>query len=376
MANQMDKQVQRARLPLLDVLRGIAALLVMIFHYEGLLQFVAPSLWPDITEQRLWFGLLGVELFFVISGAVILLTIERTGSIWQFAVGRFAQLFPAYWASVALCGLYFLSTSDIAANVVLVNFTMLQKFFGVPGLISIYWTLAYELSFYAAIGAIYCLGLIDRIDKLALIWLVSAFVLRFFGIPSEGSRLSLVFMPQFGHLFIAGMMVYRSVTGRATPFTLIALALCLVYSLFGRTDWAQIPPMPYFIANGLFVFAVWISMNDSLSFLALPRLKRLGQCSYSLYLFHVPLGIMLIALADAIGQPRLLGLAVAAPISLVSSIWARRYIETPGQKLLNKSRCRRVPLKKADRHFRIRSETSSGPLRKWQVQSRIILSHS
>ena len=220
--------------------------------------------------------------FFVISGAVILLTVERTKSAWDFAVGRIARLYPAYWASVAFCGAYYLATSDIGLGRVLLNFTMLQKFFGVVGIIPVYWTLAYELSFYVAIGACCVVGLTDRIDKIALIWLACAFALRFRGIDLQESRLALVVMPQFGHLFIAGMMVFRVASGRATLSTLLALILCLVYSLFGRTDWAKISSVPYFVANAIFIFSVWFALSYRRSCQGLSWLVGLGSALLSL----------------------------------------------------------------------------------------------
>jgi peptidoglycan/LPS O-acetylase OafA/YrhL len=313
-------------------------MLVLILHYEQLLYFVPPSGWPgiSISDQRLWFGLLGADLFFVISGAVILLTVERTKSAWEFAVRRIARLYPAYWASVAFCGAYFLATSDISLGRVLLNFTMLQKFFAVPGIDPAYWTLAYELSFYVAIGACSAAGLTDRIDKIALIWLACAFPLRFCGIDLQASRFALVVMPQFGHLFIAGMMIFRVASGRATPSTLIALSLCLVYSLFGRTDWAQISSVPYFAANAIFIFSVWLALSYRRPCPGLSWLVGLGQCSYSLYLFHFPLGVMLIALTDAMGQPRVLGIGLAIPVSFACAFLVRRYIEIPGQSLFKR----------------------------------------
>ncbi len=66
------------RLQLLDVLRAMAAVLVLVFHFEGLLGFVPPDGWPEGEAMHFYLGLMGVELFFVISGMVILLTIERT----------------------------------------------------------------------------------------------------------------------------------------------------------------------------------------------------------------------------------------------------------------------------------------------------------
>jgi peptidoglycan/LPS O-acetylase OafA/YrhL len=334
----MQHQMTRSgdRLPLLDVLRALAATLVLIFHYEGLLQFSPPSTWPEVSDQQLWFGLLGVELFFVISGAIILLTAERTRSTWQFAVGRIARLYPAYWASVAVLGSYLLLTSDISFGRVALNLTMLQKFLGVPGISPAYWTLAYELSFYVAIGLCRSAGLLDRIERLALAWLACAFSLRLLGVDLTHSRMALVFMPQFGHLFIAGMMIYRMVSGRATPSTLFTLLLCVIYSLFGRTDWAQISAVPYFVANTIFILVVWLAMRERRPLPVPSWLGRLGECSYSLYLFHIPAGVMLVALSDAVGMSRWIGIALAVPASLASAMLARQYIEVPGQKLIKR----------------------------------------
>jgi peptidoglycan/LPS O-acetylase OafA/YrhL len=114
----------------------------------------------------------------------------------------------------------------------------------------------------------------------------------------------------------------------------LALGLCFAYSLFGRTDWAHIPPILYFVVNAFFIVTVWAAARDRLSFLARPRLVGLGTCSYSLYLFHIQIGLMLVRAADSLGQPKWLGIALAVPISIVAAIAARRYIEIPGQNFI------------------------------------------
>jgi len=78
----------------LDSLRGIAAFAVLLFHFT----------YVNDAHRMAPFGLAagkyGVELFFVISGFVIFMTLERSGSVRQFAVSRIARLFPAYWAAI------------------------------------------------------------------------------------------------------------------------------------------------------------------------------------------------------------------------------------------------------------------------------------
>lgn len=92
----------RARLEELDLLRFLAALAVVVFHYMA----ASKSLWgvqptrifPSVAPLSV-LGILGVELFFVISGFVILMSVMgRTAG--EFAISRFTRLFPAYWFSV------------------------------------------------------------------------------------------------------------------------------------------------------------------------------------------------------------------------------------------------------------------------------------
>src|SRR3569833_4223108 len=94
-----------ARLRELDVLRFVAAAAVMLHHFTGV---PAPE-WPGGSARRSFpelgpvtrYGFLGVELFFLISGFVILLSAwgRKPG---DFVVSRIVRLFPAYWVGVLL----------------------------------------------------------------------------------------------------------------------------------------------------------------------------------------------------------------------------------------------------------------------------------
>jgi peptidoglycan/LPS O-acetylase OafA/YrhL len=212
----------------LDSLRGIAAIAVLSFHYETSIAY---------------YGLLGVELFFIISGYVILMTLERSISLVDFAVGRFGRLYPAYWVSVAIAGLFLWTSSQATGGSILLNTTMLQAFFNQPNIIDPYWTLKCELLFYCVMGTIFWSDRLSNIDSFALVWLVGMTLFRgsmLFAGKGGGHYylwyVQLFLIPQFGHLFIAGMMLYRINTGRSTPLTVIAVALAILYSLFGRTD--------------------------------------------------------------------------------------------------------------------------------------------
>ena len=82
-----------SRLAPLDGMRGLAILLVIVFHFFQ--RF--PEYYPygDEILPLASHGYLGVHLFFIISGFVIALTLSKKPTLLQFAVGRFVRLWPA-----------------------------------------------------------------------------------------------------------------------------------------------------------------------------------------------------------------------------------------------------------------------------------------
>src|SRR4030095_2287642 len=90
----------KIRIGELDALRGLAALAVMIFHYTGHYGKNVGHVDRPLLELAL--GNYGVQLFFMISGFVIFMTIEKTRTAMDFVVTRFSRLYPAYWASLLI----------------------------------------------------------------------------------------------------------------------------------------------------------------------------------------------------------------------------------------------------------------------------------
>ena len=82
------------RLTNLDGLRGLAALAVLLYHYTS----IFPRFWPEAepTGFLVDFGGFGVHLFFIISGFVILMTLEKRGASRDFIIYRFIRLYPRY----------------------------------------------------------------------------------------------------------------------------------------------------------------------------------------------------------------------------------------------------------------------------------------
>ncbi len=151
------------RLSWLDALRGLAALAVVYWHL-GRHAVLAP---PPGTRAWLDIGKWGVVVFFLISGYIIPMSLERKGSLRAFWISRGFRLYPA-WAVASLLMLGAMAVGLVATppklagepvTGVLAHATMLQGLLGVSNIVPVYWTLSYEMVFYLLVAGLFALGL-------------------------------------------------------------------------------------------------------------------------------------------------------------------------------------------------------------------------
>ena len=83
-------------------LRGFAALLVVMYHISGTLNNVYAQ--ADLGSLLFGSGASGIDLFFMISGFIMVFSTERmeSSAVSKFAVRRFFRLYPAFIASLIL----------------------------------------------------------------------------------------------------------------------------------------------------------------------------------------------------------------------------------------------------------------------------------
>lgn len=122
------------RLQALDALRGIAALGVVLFHY---LPYYHELYGHDFTPPEiLEFGRYGVHLFFMLSGFVIFMTLQRTENAGMFALARAFRLLPALWIGILITffSVHALGPDDrtVSIETALFNFTLLHSFSTIP----------------------------------------------------------------------------------------------------------------------------------------------------------------------------------------------------------------------------------------------------
>jgi peptidoglycan/LPS O-acetylase OafA/YrhL len=319
------------RLVELDALRGIAALVVVGFHFTtryddiyghaGALPFAMP-----------W-GHYGVQLFFGISGFVIFMTLRRTRRPLDFVVSRASRLYPAYWAAILL------TTAIVALGdmrefrhpplVVAANFTMVQGLFALPSVDGVYWTLLVELCFYGAMFALWRLGALERIEAVLLGWIALKWL--WWAAPLlAGNALShtlgALVIQAWIPFFAVGICAYRVFAGERSwrqVATVLLFALATVLAVDGPAAFA----VAAIVVATLFAF-----VSGRLRALDRRLFAWLGAISYTLYLLHENIGFTLIRHAEAAGAPVWLALSIATGVVLGLATFVTYTVERPAMR--------------------------------------------
>ncbi|NJP26389.1 acyltransferase [Microbispora hainanensis] len=147
----------------LDALRGVAALVVVFEH-------CLDGLFPEVragASQWFNFGQYGVLVFFLVSGYVVPVSLERRGSVGGFWITRVFRLYPLWLVAAAAgtvfgaVGVYATLPDQLADNPgisALAHLTMLQDLLQVVSVVNVFWTLSYEMVFYLLVTALFVLG--------------------------------------------------------------------------------------------------------------------------------------------------------------------------------------------------------------------------
>ncbi|MGK0336531.1 MAG: peptidoglycan/LPS O-acetylase OafA/YrhL [Candidatus Azotimanducaceae bacterium] len=320
----------------LDALRGLAALSVALYHYT----YYFDHLYGHSSAiSALWeFGKHGVNLFFVVSGFVIYMTLEKTVQMSGFVVSRFSRLFPAYWAAMILTffvvSVFGLTGLEISVSDALINLTMVQRFFGVPHLDNSYWTLTYELIFYFGMLVAWKVNLIKHPAVLCFAFLGYQFavIFMFLGLDIAIPELLLKgTMVPYGHQFIVGiaLFVLKMQTAKVWPHLLIGCSLLVEY-LLPRV--VQGPVDSNVIAMGLIVCVFYLFLWGKLRFLCVKPLIFLGTISYSFYLVHQHIGYVVITKASEYSLPTVVSVSAALVVCLTLAIVITILVERPAMR--------------------------------------------
>ncbi len=316
----------------LDALRGLAALAVVAFHYTTFYQQEQGHLQP------LGFGFpagnYGVHLFFLISGFVIHMTLERTRTAMDFIVSRVSRLFPAYWAAIAVTASVVYSVGlpqqqipwiDVAANL-----SMLQDILGFAHLDGSYWTLQVELFFYVQMLFWFLLGQLKRIHWIIMLWLAMAVAYALTEQHHMHFSYTLRELLILRHIpfFALGILFYRVHAGAGSLWSSLAL-ISLSLIAIGISK----PPV-YLFAGVVCCLIFSLFVTGWLRWLRAGPFVFLGGISYSLYLLHQAIGFALIHRLEAAGVGSLAAVAVVTLAVIALATIFTYGIERPAMRRL------------------------------------------
>lgn len=293
------------RFKALDGLRGVAVLAVVVYHFGAPFNTYYPS--DAVAPYTFTLGELGVQLFFIISGFVILMSAAHGKTAKSFVISRFTRLYPAYWFAVIFSATLItwvgIEARQISLIQVLINFTMFQRFVLVENVDQVYWTLAVEMQFYLLM--LVCIlvskGRLrnDYLMRLGLLWSSIGFALMalYPGDSSTGIAKMVVWavLAQHAAFFCFGMAMYVYFNTRTFSWYVPFFATVAVANTY----------LAHGLAHGLGVlvilvlFFVVVQLRD-IRVLDRGPLQFLGRISYSLYLLHTVMGLCIIHLTQNI----------------------------------------------------------------------------
>lgn len=277
----------------LDALRGLCALAVGLYH----LTYYAPFMVPGISRPSIivWWGCYGVQIFFAISGFVILGTLERTRDVAQFARARAYRLLPEYWLALTITGtvaaLWAPDRLHIDLTRWFLNLPPVQLWTGTPMVDGVYWSLNVEIGFYVGMALMWRLGWTRRIELLVLGWLVVKWLLWATAAPAW---LTLLFLTEHAPYFAIGLVAYRVWTGERR-----AVDQWPVLAAVGSTVWLLDPIHAHWLFAGAAPLFLLLATGRA-RWLGQPLLVAMGRISYPFYLLHAVIGYTILARLQAL----------------------------------------------------------------------------
>ena len=318
------------RLQALDALRGIAALGVVLFHYLPYYNELYGHSFtpPEILE----FGRYGVHLFFMLSGFVIFMTLERTDKPVWFGLARAFRLLPALWVGIILTffAVHALGPDDrsVSLGTALLNFTLLHSYLDHAHVDGAYWSLVIEVTFYAWMALLfYSLKSWQQLRWIFLAWVIISYAAVIIQAKNMSPAFAFItydlLFARYAPLFISGILLYRwHKTGSLAVSEIIFLGFSVSHALI-----AYPAPFNLFVIGcyGVFILAI----SGYLDFIVNKTTLWLGSLSYSLYLVHQNIGYGIINHGYAAGLSGEIAVSIAIGVSLTLAMIIHYYIEKP-----------------------------------------------
>lgn len=358
---------REGRIEIIDGFRCIAVLGVILSHFY--FRFAPPKFatnyypYPPIVQFE--YGGLGVQFFFIISGFVIFMSLQKANGTIDFLKRRFIRLFPC----LLLCSVLTYAAVEIldharqfpavhpssGALCFLPSLTiifpdlwnMLLHRSDIGYVDGAYWSLNVEIQFYFLVSIVYF-----SFNRQSFLknWLTLTLALQLLRIVSSprlaflfDESLNMVFSNvyaiclKFGFsyyiYFSAGIWFYtRYINNNVTSYEKVIMAALVIMEIYFLPDW----PSRFIVLAFMLLFHVFLTSPRYLSVLSSKPFVLIGLVSYPLYLIHQNVGVILIdKISDLIpvGKQLLIPVSVILILVLLSKVIYKFY-EKPTMSVL------------------------------------------
>ncbi|MCD5972329.1 acyltransferase family protein [Pseudomonas quasicaspiana] len=284
--------------------RGLAALMVVAFHGLSIQEKYLPG--SMLLPQIFNLGQTGVDLFFVISGFVMVVVsqskVYSTRGVAAFLRNRMLRIYPTYWVYYFLLLVVFLSVPGIINSSQGGEVDLIKSFFLVPNdklpLLLVAWTLTHELWFYLVFAGLLLLRNRMRLVGLG-VWLAVIILASGWQFTSPLLRVAFhIFTVEF---ILGALLAYAYLSLRSEKLggiiAILGLAVASILLYFGFSEVAKgnvdvqskiSISRAVFLGGGFSMLVFSMAILESLKWVSVTNaLRFLGDISYSVYLSHV-----------------------------------------------------------------------------------------
>jgi exopolysaccharide production protein ExoZ len=299
-----------SKLSSLQAGRGIAALMVLLFHLEDITKTYHPT---SVLSHAFDTGFSGVDFFFVLSGFLIMYVhihdLSQPSRILRYIYKRFVRLYPIYWLlCVGIIPLALLLSARIHSGSRLtpsiLGYSLLLFPHQGKRLIDVTWTLEYEVTFYA----LFIFFMLSKKLGSIVFGLWGCTVLYVFflgkqGIDAHGipniHPFALAFLLNmhciefFFGIFVALLIRNGFTFRRPAAALLLSFAAVFVFMVadtlhgYSNSHNALTSACYAMLASLIILFSVLVEQRQNLRLPA--ALHMLGSASYLIYLSQLPL---------------------------------------------------------------------------------------
>jgi peptidoglycan/LPS O-acetylase OafA/YrhL len=336
--SQSEKPAKKQLFTSLQGARGIASLLIVLYHCEDVGSLDRYWHW---NHHYFNFGVGSLYFFFMLSGVVIQHAHKRDigvpARLGNYTWKRLRRVYPIYWLYLLPLIAMYLLIPSLGSGFERKPIAILQSFLLIaisrfPPINPVAWTMYHEVLFYF----LFAFMLWNKtLGKLMLgMWMLASVIALI--APPQNPLLDFYISP-LHLLFGLGMIVseaVKRVSWRGGPIAsvgFVTLAACCVYANLVLSA-AAVFPIVFGVCSALTVFG--LMLIEKRKAISTPRfLLFLGDASYSIYLVHftvIEIGVRLVYRLWRIHPvPGIIPFLVLFAISLTGGILAYLYVETP-----------------------------------------------